>query len=99
MRVTFMNQLAFAGPDRGDAICFKHPYRVNVEMFIRYNKHQEQNWELMFRAHNFGGVPQQVRAALSREFRKYIRQRVKRNIASLRYDDFIAMANAVSIAG
>lgn len=99
MRVTFTNQLALAGPEEKDIVRYKHPFRVNVDIYIRENQCAEQDWEILFCPHNQETVPMTVRDALTREFTRYIRQRVKRRTTSLCFEDFINMANAMNIAG
>ena len=97
MRATFANQLAFAEPGREDFIKYKHPFRVNVDIYIRHRKKTGQNWELQFTGHS-KNVPPKIKKALEREFRIYIRQRVKCNLGTLTFDDFIEMTRAVNIA-
>ena len=96
MRATFGNQLAFAEPGKEDSIRYKHPFRVGVDIYIRHRQKDGQNWELTFTGQN--NVPATIRQALEREFRIYIRQRVKRNLGMLTFDDFIEMARAVNIS-
>lgn len=98
MRVTFMNQLALGETGKENSIRYKHPFRVNVDIFIRQRAHEGQNWELLFASQGAGSVPGSIRKALEREFRLYIRQRIKRSLGTLSYDDFVEMANAVSVS-
>jgi protein-arginine kinase len=98
MRATFGNQLAFAEPGKEDSIRYKHPFRVGVDIYIRQKQQDGQNWELMFAGQNIRNVPPSIRQALEREFRIYIRQRVKRNPGVLTFSDFIEMARAVNIS-
>lgn len=98
MRATFGNQLAFAEPGKEDSIRYKHPFRVGVDIYIRQKQQDGQNWELMFAGQNVKNVPPSIRHALEREFRLYIRQRVKRNLGMLTFGDFIEMTRAVNIS-
>ena len=98
MRATFANQLVFAEPGREDSIKYRHPYRVDVEIYIKHASRAGQNWDIQFRGQTVGNVPANIREALIREFQNYIRLRVKKNIRALSFDDFIDMASAVNIA-
>lgn len=97
MRATFVNQLAFAEPGREDFIQYKHPFRVNVDIYIRHRPRAEQNWELQFATQKTGRVPGLIQKALEREFKSYIHQRVKCSLGTLRFDDFVDMTRAVNV--
>ncbi len=98
MRATFMNQLAFAEPGRENSIQYKHPFRINVDIYIQHKERSGQNWELFFAPQKINSVPESIRSALAREFKIYIRQRMKRNLQTLTFEDFIDMAKAVNIS-
>lgn len=97
MRVTFANQLVFAEPGRDDIIKYRHPFRVDVDILIRPVSNGETNWEILYKGHKSGRVPENIRQALTREFQNYIRLRIKKNIRSLSFGDFVAMANAINV--
>ena len=98
MRATFANQLVFAEPGRKDSIKYRHPFRVDVDIYIQQASRTGQNWDIQYKGHKFGRVPDPIREALARELQNYIRLRVKKNIRSLSFSDFIDMANAMNIA-
>jgi hypothetical protein len=98
MRATFLNLLVFHESGREDLIQFKHPYRVNVDMYICHRSIPGREWELRYKGQNADKIPAPIRNALMKEFRKYIRQRVKKNVETLHYDDFVEMAKAIDIA-
>lgn len=97
MRATFTNQLALAGPGRENSIKYTHPFRVNVDIYIRHTGRDGKNWDLQYVTHKQGKVPESIRAALEREFQTYIRLRIKKSVRALNFDDFVDMANAVNI--
>ena len=99
MRVTFMNQLAMASREQESVVCYRHPYRINVEIYICANEEEERGWEIMFNTQNKMKLPGVVQESLLREFRRYIQQRVKRNPSSLQFDDFVDMARAINVNG
>lgn len=97
MRVTFSNQLVFADPRHWDRIKYAHHFRVDVDVIIRQRKETGRNWDITLTSNGFRSVPQDIRDALVREFKNYIRMRVKKNVNALKYSDFIDMANAISL--
>lgn len=97
MRATFANQLVFAEPGREDTIKFRHPLRVSADMFIRFEPTGENQWGVFYRGQRMNDVGPQVRDMLLREFRTYIRLRIKKNIHALSYKDFVELAKVANI--
>lgn len=98
MRATFMNRLAFADPKKQGVIKYAHNFRVDIDLLIQYRDSEDRDWEISFEGQGMRRVPAGIREGMAQEFRNYIAKRMHANIRKLRYDDFIDMAKAVSIA-
>lgn len=98
MRITFANQLALAESGWENSIRYKHPFRVDVDIYICQDGEKENGWDLHYVSQKQGKVPDPIRAALAREFQIYIRMRLKKSARALSFNDFVEMANAVNIA-
>jgi hypothetical protein len=96
MRATFSNKLSLAEPGQTDMIRFRHPYRVNVDVFVKQYDRNGRDWELVFSPANVS-LPEKIRSSLMAEFISYIRRRAKKRVDTLLYHDFLDMAQSVNI--
>jgi hypothetical protein len=95
MRVCFANYLSVEVTPIEKVIYYRHPFRVNVDVFIEKSADHDARWHMRFRGKN---LPLCLKEALCREFRLYVWQRVKKDPRNLSFDDFLEMANAVSVS-
>lgn len=98
MRVCFSNYLDVGGSPKEPVVHYRHPYRVNVDIYVQPAPESEGGWVLKFHAQTSETHSKYMKDALSREFLIYIRQRIKRDPHKLRFHEFVEMAKAVSVA-